>query len=276
MEKPPISVIIVAKNAESTIEECLDSVRRNNPAEIIVVDGNSSDKTVEIARKYTDRIYSDEGKGLSYARQLGAEQATLEYIAYVDSDVVLTEGALATMFAEVQGSECVSVRAREGTDGKFASYWELAQYQHNQLRNVENRLGTLASLFRKEIILKYGFDLSERPLDDVDLEIRLARDGYKFGTSSALYYNRYRADLKSLVKYRFFLGGVAVRYIRKYGPWHAGFWPPVATLYWLAICLIKGKPKLIPYFVVDGFAKTGGMVKGFFELIGETLRRGQE
>jgi len=46
----PISVIIVAKNAESTIEECLDSVRRNNPAEIIVVDGLSTDKTVSLSR----------------------------------------------------------------------------------------------------------------------------------------------------------------------------------------------------------------------------------
>ena len=58
----PISVIVPAKNAESTIEECLISVQRNNPAEIIVVDGNSSDRTVEIARRYTEEIYSDEGR----------------------------------------------------------------------------------------------------------------------------------------------------------------------------------------------------------------------
>ena len=55
----PISVIIAAKNAESTIEECLDSVRRNNPAEIIVVDGNSSDKTVKIAAAII-RVLGDE------------------------------------------------------------------------------------------------------------------------------------------------------------------------------------------------------------------------
>ena len=87
MENLPISVIIIAKNAERTIEECLSAVKKSNPAEIIVVDGNSTDRTVEIARRYTEHIYPDEGKGIGYARQLGAEMASQEYIAYVDSDV---------------------------------------------------------------------------------------------------------------------------------------------------------------------------------------------
>ena len=63
MEKLPISVIIVAKNAERTIEECLEKIRRNDPVEIIIIDGDSTDRTVEIARKFTRRIYSDGGRG---------------------------------------------------------------------------------------------------------------------------------------------------------------------------------------------------------------------
>jgi hypothetical protein len=58
----------------------------------------------------------------------------------------------------------------------------------------------------------------------------------------------------------------------KYGPWHAGFWPPLTMTYWLAFWLIKGKPKLIPYQIVDGIVETAGMLKGFFEIIGEALR----
>jgi len=273
MEKLPISVIIIAKNAESTVEECLDSVRKNNPAEIIVVDGNSSDKTVKIAKRYTEKIYSDVGKGKSYARQLGAEQATLEYIAYVDADVVLTEGALTTMAAELQGSEYVSVHAQL-LAASVSTYWERATEQHRQLSPRRFGIGTAACLFRRDTLLKYGFELSYGGyLDDQDLEYRLRREGYKFGISSALAYHRERASLQSLTKQRFLHGRLAPYYIWKYGPWHAQFWPPMVTLYWLAICLIKGKPKLIPYFIVDGVAKTGGIAKGFFELIGEALRR---
>jgi len=274
MEKPPISVIIVAKNAESTIEKCLDSVRRNNPAEVIVVDGNSTDKTVEIAGKYTDRIYSDEGRGKSYARQLGVEQARQEYITYVDTDVVLTEGALTTMLAEFQSSGYVSIRAQVSPGIKHLNYWEWAQHQHHQLRHIEHHIGTAACLFRRDILLKYGFELSYGGcLDDQDLEFRLRREGYKFGISSALAYHQERASLQSLIKQRFLYGRVAPYYIWKYGPWHAGFWPPGVTLYWFAICLIKGKPKLIPYFILDGIVQTAGMMKGFFELVSEVLRR---
>jgi len=269
----PVSIIIVARNAEKTIDDCLKSVQRNYPAEVVLVDGNSTDRTVEIAREYTERIYSDEGRGLNYARQLGAEQATQEYIAYVDSDVILTDGALAMMLAEFRDSGYISMLAQEVTDAEYSSYWQRAQYQQNQLRRIEGRLGTAASLFRKETILKYGFDLSERDLDDADLELRLKAEGYKFGISSARYYHRYRVNLKSLAKYRFFLGRVGARYIRKYGPWHTGFWPPLHMFYWLGFCLIKGKPKLIPYFIVVGMAQTAGMVKGVFDLIGGTLRK---
>lgn len=267
----PISVIIVARNAEKTIEDSLKSVQRNNPAEIILVDGNSTDRTVEIAGGYTELIFSDGGKGLNFARQLGAEQATQEYIAYVDSDVILTDGALTTMLAEFRDSGYISLLAQEVTDAEYSSYWQRAQYQQNQLRRIEGRLGTAASLLRRETILKYGFDLSERDLDDADLELRLKAEGYKFGLSSARYYHRYRVNLKSLAKYRFFLGRVGARYIRKYGPWHTGFWPLLHMFYWLGFCLIKGKLKLIPYVIVNGIVQTAGMVKGFFEVFKEGL-----
>lgn len=271
MDNLPISVMIPAKNAEETIGECLDSVQKNNPAEVIVVDGDSNDRTVEIARRYTDRIYSDGGKGRGFAILLGTEVAKQEYIAYVDSDVVLPEGTLSTMLAEFQGSGYISISAQAVPGIRHRSYWGWASYQHtrySKLRRHQQYLSTAVCLFMRETILKYGFDISGRYLDDVSLEIRLARDGHRFGVSSAIVYHHHRTDLKSFVSYRFFLGRMAVvRFMRKWGPWHARFWPPLVMLYWLGFCLIKGKPGLIPYFVVNGIAGTAGMAKGFFELI---------
>ena len=275
MDNLPISVIIIARNAESTIGECLDLVRKNSPAEIIVVDGNSTDQTVEVARKYTERIFSDEGKGQAYARQLGAEVATQEYIAYVDSDVILMEDTLQTMLTEFQNSSYISMRAQESPDRKCSNYWEWARLQQQPARS-EGRLSTHASLLRRETILKYPFDLSHGGyLDDIDLELRLREEGYQFGTSSALFYEQ-GINLRSLAEQRFVYGRVATYYIRKYGPWHANFWPPLVSLCWLGFCLIKGKLKLIPYFIVDGFIQTAGMIKGCFELIGEALTRKQK
>ena len=269
MEILPISVITIAKNAEETIQDCLDSVRRNSPAEIILVDGNSSDRTVEIARGYTDRIYFDEGKGLAFARQLGAEMASQEYIAYVDSDVVLTEGALATMLTEFQRSGDISISAHPLPGAKSQGYWGWASYQHTRysvLRRQQQYLATMACLLRRETIIKYRFDTSGY-LDDTLLESKLKREGYRLGASSAIVYHNHRADFKSFISYRFFLGRLVPSVLKKEGLGHVEYWSPLVMFYWLAFCLIRGKPKLVPYFVVNGLAGTAGMVKGFFELI---------
>jgi glycosyltransferase involved in cell wall biosynthesis len=281
MDKLPISVIIIARNAESTIGECLDSVQKNNPVETIVVDGNSTDRTVNIAREYTRRVYSDGGRAKAYARQVGAEQATQEYIAYVDSDIILTEGSLTTMLGDLQCTGFIAISARQLLPiTRRPNYWEWAYYQHCQygskFHRAQDYLGLAACLFRRETVIKYGFDISGRmrDVDDMDLSFRLGRDGYKFGISVASVYHNHREDFNGFVKYRFFLGKVYVQYMRIRGWWHAEFCRPLVTLYWLGFCLVKGKLNLIPYFVVDGTMKTAGMVKGFAELIIEQAKKG--
>ena len=132
---------------------------------------------------------------------------------------------------------------------------------------MQSRIQMLASLFKRDSVLQYGFDLSERDLDDIDLEIRLRKDGHEFGVSSATFYHYYRADFKSFVRYRYFLGKLGVRYLRKYGIWQVRFWPPITRLYWLSLFLARGKLNLIPYIVTDGIAETAGMIKGIFDLV---------
>ena len=268
MDSLPVSVIIITKNAEDTLNECLGAVTRNNPAEIIVVDGKSTDHTVQIARDYTPRIYSDGGGGKSAARQLGAEQSTQEYIAYIDADVFLTDNALSTMLSELQNSDCVSISGQQTLDyARNPTYWQRSQYQHARLSYPEKRppgISMAGCLFRRETILEYGFELAFKgTMDDIDLEYRLRQDGYDFGRSSAVIYHHGSADFRSFVSYRFFLGQVKTCYVRKFGLWHAGFWPPLYTLYWLAFSLLKVKFKLIPYFIVNGIAETAGMIQGF-------------
>jgi glycosyltransferase involved in cell wall biosynthesis len=238
-----------------------------------VVDGNSSDRTVEIARRYTEKIYSDEGKGTSYAHQLGAEQATQEYIAYVDADIVLPEGTLSTMLAELKASGYGNIQAKVLAVSR-STYWERAQAQIAQILQSRKRGGLSAGLLRTETVLNVKFDPSIKHYgDDYAFLSRLKKERYKLGNSSAFVYHHHRANLKNLVKTMFYGSGRGSAHLaREYGPWHAGLWPPLVMLYWLAICLIKGKPQLIPYLVVVGAVQTGGMVKGFFELIKEPRR----
>lgn len=90
-----ISFIIPTLNEEKTIEntlKCLASY--GGEKEIIVSDGKSSDKTVEIARKYADKVlvYSDEKRQtIAAGRNAGALEARGDFLVFLDADVTIPE-----------------------------------------------------------------------------------------------------------------------------------------------------------------------------------------
>ena len=82
---PRVSVVVCAYNAERTMEPCLASLERLNypDYEVIVVNDGSTDCTLDIAERFPyARIISQPNKGLSVARNVGAEAATGEIVAY--------------------------------------------------------------------------------------------------------------------------------------------------------------------------------------------------
>lgn len=272
MDRLPVSVVVAAKDVAKTLDACLTTVQKNNPAEIIVVDGKSTDKTIEIAESYGCRIYSDHGMGFNYAQQLGVEKATQEYIALVDADITLSEGILARLLTELKGSNCISMQATV-LGVNLSSYWERAGDWNFRLFQSRGGNGLCCAVLRRDTILQYKFDSWLKGGGDHDFTIRMKKAGYKMGTSSAVVYHQHRADLRSYFKQRFRDGQVAARMIWKWGLWANHFGPPVTRAYWIIICLLKGKPLFIPYFIVDSVAETSGMIKGFYNLIIETKEK---
>ena len=87
-----ISFIVPSYNSEKTIEGCIKSIiKQRCKKEIIVVDGGSSDKTISILKKYKLKILLEKERGAGPARNLGLKKAKGDYIAFVDSDVVLPD-----------------------------------------------------------------------------------------------------------------------------------------------------------------------------------------
>jgi glycosyltransferase involved in cell wall biosynthesis len=85
-----VSFCIPTLNNEDTLDKCLKSiVNQEYPdTEIVIVDGGSTDNTIEIAKKYTERIYFDNGP-LGSARQTSIEHSTGEILALFDSDITV-------------------------------------------------------------------------------------------------------------------------------------------------------------------------------------------
>lgn len=90
-----ISFVIPALNEEKTIEDTLKSLNAfSGEKEIIISDGRSRDRTIEIVKKYTNKIvvYNEEKKQkISQARNDGAKLATGEYVIFVDADVIIPD-----------------------------------------------------------------------------------------------------------------------------------------------------------------------------------------
>jgi glycosyltransferase involved in cell wall biosynthesis len=92
-----VDVVIITKNSERMLNECLKSVYRNVPVNrLIIVDGCSTDKTLDIVRefqeKYGDVLVIQDTGSRATARQKGIEQVKTDWFMFVDSDAVLCEG----------------------------------------------------------------------------------------------------------------------------------------------------------------------------------------
>ncbi|MEJ2142292.1 MAG: glycosyltransferase family 2 protein [Gammaproteobacteria bacterium] len=87
---PKISACIISFNEEQKIEDCLKSLQ-GVVDEIIVVDSLSTDKTKQIASKYTDKIYDQEFLGHIEQKNLAVSKASHDWILSLDCDERLTE-----------------------------------------------------------------------------------------------------------------------------------------------------------------------------------------
>lgn len=82
---PPFSVVIPARNEEATIGNVLRDVR-DLTDDLIVVDGHSSDRTVDIAQQFHARVVFDHGRGKGDAVRVGLAEAKLPITVLIDAD----------------------------------------------------------------------------------------------------------------------------------------------------------------------------------------------
>ena len=122
MEK--LSVTIPVKNEEKQIRDCLESVKWAD--EIIIIDDESTDRTLEICRSYTDKIFVRKMvDGFSKQREYGILKAKGEWILLLDADQTVTEGLREEIrYILKNGSDCNGFRIPRPTSylGRWMRY----------------------------------------------------------------------------------------------------------------------------------------------------------
>lgn len=130
-----VSVIIPVYNVEKYLRKCIDSVLAQDYSdyEILLIDDGSTDKSGGICDEYANKyskvkVFHQENKGLGGARNTGIDNATGEYIIFLDSDDYIESCTLSTLMnkAEVNSTDLVIYNMRTvTTDGKIIRESEL-------------------------------------------------------------------------------------------------------------------------------------------------------
>ena len=200
---PRFSVVVCTRNGAATLNACLESLQhlRYSDYEVIVVDDGSTDTTPQIAQSFPFvRYLRQDPGGLSAARNVGAEAATGEIIAYTDDDCVIDEDWLLHLSHAFDSSEWVAAGGpnippppRNATEAVVAA--APGAPMHVMLNDVEaEHLPGCNLAIRKSALREIGgFDPVFRAAgDDVDICWRLRETGgrLRFAPGAVVWHHR--------------------------------------------------------------------------------------
>ncbi len=245
-----LSVVVPARNAEALIDDCLRSIVRSEPREIIVVDGESSDRTVEIARRYGATVLRDGGQGLPAARLIGARAARAPWVALIDADVVLGEGDLARLLDEVRRNRYTALQAGLRSVSRDG-YWGRALVAHHRTGRSKDWFGVVATIFDREALLQHGFDARFLSGEDIDLRWRLRKAGAKIGVSQSTVVEHRFDDTWEFAKGQWLADGHGFgRMVGAHGMRAKLLlaMPLAAGVRGVVLSLLRGQPRWLPYY----------------------------
>lgn len=175
-----VSVIIPTRNAAQYLERCLKSVRSQtyDGIEIIVVDNASVDGTIEIARRYADKILAA-GPERSAQVNFGVKHARGRYIYKVDADFELDPRVVEQCVSAVQeGSDAVVVH--NSPDSRISWIAKLRKFEVDMYKY--DLTHSSARFLKKEVFDRAGgFNEQITAGEDYDFQNRLNRLGCKTG-----------------------------------------------------------------------------------------------
>ena len=198
---PRVTVLVATYNSELTIDSCLKALSELNypqtSLEVIILDGCSTDATLEIVRKYPFKVIS---KPLSapaaYNQAIGIVKN--EVLGFVDSDAKVERDWLNKLVTHLDDPEVAGVSGgietwnTENTWARSIGYELKSRYA--RLKKYVVRVATMNLLLKKSVIEEVGgFDESLPSQYDTDLGFRITSKGYKIiyeSGAKCYHYNR--------------------------------------------------------------------------------------
>ena len=206
---PQISIIITTFNNQQTIDECLKSIFKldypKNLLEVILIDGASKDKTVEIAEKHPIKIIS-KPLNAPAAYNLALKHVKSKIVGFIDSDAKVDPNWLKILITDIEDPEVAGISGSIETWNKENKWARCIGYdlknRYNRIKKSVIRVATMNLLLKKDIIEDIGgFDENLSSQYDTDLGFRITNKGYKILLNSRAKCHHFnRSDLGSYFK----------------------------------------------------------------------------
>ncbi len=211
---PTISLCMITKNEAALIEDCLLSVK-GLVDEIIIVDTGSTDKTIEIARRFTDKIYEFRWiDDFSAARNESLKNATGDWILVLDGDEVLPQESKEKMRTAIASGEYCAYFLPQVTFTKI--YTKDPTFISNRIEIKGHSfegytVGDIIRLFQNKKEIKYDFFVHET------VEPSLKHHNLKIGWLPApfLHFHELKGDRKVHDKQQYY-AQLSLQGIEKY------------------------------------------------------------
>lgn len=210
-----VSIILTTKNSSKTLPALLESLQNQSykNIEIVLVDNNSSDKTIEIAQKFTKNVF-DFGPERSAQRNYAAKKAQGKYLFVIDSDMELTKHVV---------SECVEqFKLQKNLGGVIIpeksfgeGLWSQAKVFERQINEGEVYFEA-ARFFPKKIFWEFGgYDENLTGPEDWDLPKRISKKYQMTRIRSYILHNEGHHTLWGLMKKKYYYGLSVHKYLKK-------------------------------------------------------------
>jgi glycosyltransferase involved in cell wall biosynthesis len=209
-----ISLVIPVYNEEKYLQACLDSIMQQEvmPDEIIIVNNNSTDNTLNIAKKYPVKIIHEKTQGITPTRNKGFNQAQFDVIARTDADSIVPKDwikKIKTHFEKDQLLMGLSGRAYflSGALKKNAPYYPPKAFLQTAKKLFKHDFMFGPNMALKKTAwekIKNDICLDDTEVhEDIDLAIHLAKVGkIKFDSKLGVHSSARRAKkLASYVEY---------------------------------------------------------------------------
>lgn len=123
--RPLVSMIIPVYNEQESIEACLRSVQMQTyePLEVIMIDDESTDNTVQIAQKFKVRLLRQEHQGPGAARNLGAREAGGEILVFADADMQVHPEYVEKLVAPIITGDVIGTTCTEVYNANPSNIW---------------------------------------------------------------------------------------------------------------------------------------------------------